>query len=235
MVLSQLTADEQSALAAGRWFSQLPPFSRPALLRFASVKQYEDGQQIVAMDRPFAGLLACTSGAFRVCTTTSGGAMLAISYVKPGAWLCTAGVLEGTACAHEAYARGDTTLLSVSAKDFRTLLAEHPEFYDAVLRLYAREIRGLFARIEDLHTLQLRARLGKQLAALARGFGVPCVEGSVKIGLHLSQAELGQLVGASRQCVNRELKLMEQEGVIQQFGDGLKICDRRALETISQG
>lgn len=234
MEFTQLAANERAAIAKGRWFAQLPESSQQALLRLAGITRYENGQQLVARDRPYAGLLACASGAIHVCTTTGGGAVMAIGYVKPGVWICTAGALEGAFCAHEAYARGEVTLLSVGSGALRTLLADHPEFYAAVMQLYAREIRGLFTRIEDLQALPLRARLGKQIATLARGFGVRGADGKIRIGLVFSQTEIAQLVGASRQRVNQELKRMEREGLIRWSSHGLSICDSRALEALGQ-
>jgi DNA-binding GntR family transcriptional regulator len=54
----------------------------------------------------------------------------------------------------------------------------------------------------------------------------------VRIGLQLAQEELAQLLGASRQRVNQELKTMERENVIRIEPGGLVICDRPALMRI---
>jgi DNA-binding XRE family transcriptional regulator len=91
------------------------------------------------------------------------------------------------------------------------------EFYQAMLRLQARRIRQLFGLVEDLNTLPLRSRLAKQLLHLVRSYGVPCLNNAqeIRIGLHLAQEELAQLLGASRQRVNQELKSMEREEAIQ--------------------
>jgi DNA-binding GntR family transcriptional regulator len=51
----------------------------------------------------------------------------------------------------------------------------------------------------------------------------------VRIGLQLAQEELAQLLGASRQRVNQELKSMEREGIIRVEQTGLIVRDRAAL------
>ncbi len=51
----------------------------------------------------------------------------------------------------------------------------------------------------------------------------------MRIGLQLAQEELAQLLGASRQRVNQELKSMEREDVIRIEPGGLVIRDREAL------
>jgi CRP/FNR family transcriptional regulator, cyclic AMP receptor protein len=88
--------------------------------------------------------------------------------------------------------------------------------------------------VEDLNTLPLRARLAKQLTHLVRSYGVPSLSDGreVRIGLQLAQEELAQLLGASRQRVNQELKTMEREEVIRIEPGGLVVRNREALMKI---
>ena len=105
-----------------------------------------------------------------------------------------------------------------------------------MLRLHARRLRQLFGLVEDLNTLPLRARLAKQLLHLARSYGVPSLSDSseIRIGLQLAQEELAQLLGASRQRVNQELKAMEREGAIRIEPAGLVVRSRETLLRISE-
>ena len=57
--------------------------------------------------------------------------------------------------------------------------------------------------------------------------------GATRINLHLAQEELAQLLGASRQRVNQELKSMEREGVIRIEAAGLVVCKRTELQKIA--
>ena len=54
----------------------------------------------------------------------------------------------------------------------------------------------------------------------------------IRIGLHLAQEELAQLLGASRQRVNQELKAMERDNAIRIEPGGLVVRDRDALMRI---
>jgi len=145
-------------------------------------------------------------------------------------------MLDGDQRTHDAYAHGETTIVCVARADFRKILAQPTELYEALLRLQARRIRQLFGLVEDLNTLPLRARLAKQLLHLARSYGVTSLsrEGEVRIGLHLAQEELAQLLGASRQRVNQELKTLEREDVIRIEPGGLVLRDRSALLQITE-
>lgn len=137
---------------------------------------------------------------------------------------------------HDAYAHGPTTLLCVARNDFQKILSIHVELYEALMRLQARRIRQLFGLVEDLNTLPLRARLAKQLLHLARSYGVPCLSdgNETRIGLQLAQEEFAQLLGASRQRVNQELKAMEREGAIRIEPGGLVVRLREKLLRISK-
>ena len=92
---------------------------------------------------------------------------------------------------------------------------------------------GFPLKDQPLWSLWLHER-GKQLALLARRYGVaePATAGSTRIGLQLAQEELAQLLGASRQRVNQELKAMERDSVIRIEPSGIVVRNRDGLRRI---
>jgi CRP-like cAMP-binding protein len=231
-----LTMEEREAINSGRWFSSLSPSLRHDILRCAYVKRYLDGDLIAARGEPPEQWIACAKGAVRVSSTTLTGKQITLTYVEPGIWFGEVAMFDGERRTHDAYAHGATTVLCVARADFQKILAQHSELYEALLRLQARRIRLLFGQVEDLNTLPLRSRLAKQLSHLVRSYGVPSLsaDDEVRITLQLAQEELAQLLGASRQRVNQELKTMEREGVIRIEPAGLVIRDRAALLRIGE-
>ena len=231
-----LTIDERSAINAGRWFSALSPSLKHDILRCAYVKRHRDGDLIAARGEPPEEWIACAKGAVRVSSTSISGKQITLTYVEPGIWFGDVSIFDGDRRTHDAYAHGDTTTLCVAKADFKKILAMHVELYEALLRLHSRRIRQLYGLVEDLNTLPLRARLAKQLLHLVRSYGVPSLsDGSeVRIGLQLAQEELAQLLGASRQRVNQELKSMERDNTIRIEPGGLVVRDRAALLKIAE-
>ncbi len=229
-----LTIEERAAINAGRWFSTLSPSLRHDILRCAYVKRYKDSELIVARGDPPEEWIACALGAVRVSSTSVSGKQITLTYIEPGIWIGDVAIFDGDRRTHDAYAHGDTTILCVAKADFKKILAIHTELYEALLRLHARRIRQLFGLVEDLNTLPLRARLAKQLIHLMRSYGVPSLANAseMRIGLQLAQEELAQLLGASRQRVNQELKAMEREEVIRIEPAGLTVRNREALMRI---
>lgn len=229
-----LTIEERAAINAGRWFSSLSPSLRHDILRCAYVKRYKDGELICARGDPPEEWIACARGAVRVSSTSITGKQVTLTYVEPGIWFGDVAIFDGDRRTHDAYAHGDSTIVCVARGDLRKILAQHTELYEAMLRLHARRIRQLYGLVEDLNTLPLRARLAKQLMHLVRSYGVPSLADGreVRIGLQLAQEELAQLLGASRQRVNQELKAMEREDVIRIEPGGLVVKNRDALAKI---
>ena len=231
-----LNIEEREAINAGRWFSSLSPSLRHDILRCAYVKRCKDGDLIAARGDSADEWMACAKGAVRVSSTSLSGKQITFTYVEPGIWFGDVAILDGDRRTHDVYAHGDTSILCVAKADFQKILSQHVEFYEAMLRLQARRIRQLFGLVEDLNTLPLRARLAKQLLHLVRSYGVPSLsDGSeVRIGLQLAQEELAQLLGASRQRVNQELKSMERDNTIRIEPGGLVVRDRAALLKIAE-
>ncbi|MDP9909236.1 CRP-like cAMP-binding protein [Variovorax boronicumulans] len=231
-----LTIEEREAINSGRWFSSLSPSLRHDILRCAFVKRYKDGDLLAARGDPPEHWIACAKGALRVSSTAVSGKQVTLTYVEPGIWFGDVAMFDGERRTHDTYSHGDTTVLCVARADFQKILATHVELYEALMRLQARRIRTLFGLVEDLNTLPLRARLAKQLIHLVRSYGVPNLDdgSQTRIGLQLAQEELAQLLGASRQRVNQELKTMERESTIRIEPAGLVVLDRSALMHISE-
>jgi CRP-like cAMP-binding protein len=229
-----LTIEEREAINSGRWFSSLSPSLRHDILRCAYVKRFRDGDLIAARGDPPEEWLACAKGAVRVSSTSIAGKQVTLTYVEPGIWFGDVSIFDGDRRTHDAYAHGECTTLCVAKADFKKILSTHVELYEAMLRLHARRIRQLYGLVEDLNTLPLRARLAKQLIHLVRSYGVASLSNAteMRIGLQLAQEELAQLLGASRQRVNQELKSMEREEIIRIEPGGLVVRNRHALMRI---
>ena len=231
-----LTIEEREAINQGRWFSSLSPSLRHDILRCAYVKRFRDGDLITARGDPPEEWMACAKGAVRVSSTSISGKQITLTYVEPGIWFGDVSIFDGDRRTHDAYAHGETTTLCVAKADFKKILALHVEFYEAMIRLHARRIRQLYGLVEDLNTLPLRSRLAKQLLHLVRSYGVPSLSDGreMRIGLQLAQEELAQLLGASRQRVNQELKSMEREEIIRIEPGGLVVRNRDALMRLTE-
>ena len=226
-----LGCDERSAINSGRWFSALSAPLKHDIFRVAFVERYRDGERVAASGEQPQAWLGCAKGALRVGSSHSSGKHSTLRYVEPGAWFGDVAMMDGDRHTHDVYAHGASTIVCVGRADFRRILAQHVELCEALLRRNARQIRTLYDQLEDLATLPLRVRLAKQLLQLVRRHGVPAFghPNEVRIGIHLAQESLAQLLGASRQRVNMELKALERDHVIRIQQQGLIVRNLTAL------
>jgi CRP-like cAMP-binding protein len=229
-----LTPDEREQIEHGPWFSKLSPLLRNDIMARSIIRRYPDGVQIGTRGAPAVDWVGVASGAVRVSSVSFSGKQITLTYVEPGTWFGDISLFDGLPHTHDATTHGPTTLLIVRKHDFNDLLSRHSELYEALLRLNCRRLRLMFAHFEDLNTKPLAARLAKQVLILARSYGVTNGE-EIRIGLQLAQEDLAQLVGASRQRVNQELKGFEREGALRIEPTRLVVLSRDKLAAIAEG
>jgi CRP-like cAMP-binding protein len=228
MINPILTIEEQNNIDAGPWFSKLSEELRAAILSRAVVRRLADGAPLASRGSPAEDWCGVAKGAVRVSSVSMSGKQVSLTYVEPGAWFGDIALFDGLPRTHDADAHGATTLLAVRKADFKELLHQHVELYDALLRLNCRRLRIMFNLIEDLNTRPLSARLAKNILALAKSYGIAQGD-EVRIGLQLAQEDLAQLVGASRQRVNQELKELEREGALRIEPTRIVVLSREKL------
>jgi CRP/FNR family cyclic AMP-dependent transcriptional regulator len=227
-----LTIDETSNVASGSWFSKLSPALRDGVLSRAVVRRLHDGAILAARGAPAEEWCGVALGAIRVSSVSLAGKQVTLTYVEPGTWFGDIALFDGMPRTHDAHAHGATTLLVVRKADFKDLLSHHVELYEALLHLNCRRLRLLFDTVEDLNTRPLSARLAKQILLLARSYGIAQGE-EIRIGLQLAQEDLAQLLGASRQRVNQELKGFERDGAVRIEPTRLVVLSKEKLLAIA--
>ena len=228
-----LTIDELHNIESGSWFSKLSPTLKSAILSRAVVRRLADGDPLATRGSAAEEWCGVARGAVRVSSVSLSGKQVTLTYCEPGTWFGDISLFDGLPRTHDADAHGQTTLLVVRKPDFKELLNQHNELYDALLRLNCRRLRLMFDQFEDLNTRPLQARLAKQILLLARSYGIAQGE-EIRIGLALAQEDLAQLLGASRQRVNQELKGFERDGAVRVEPTRLVVLSRDKLLAISE-
>jgi CRP/FNR family transcriptional regulator len=124
------------------------------------------------------------------------------------------GLLEKQEWPHVATALEACELWRVSAGEFRRLCRYHPDFTLEVARSLSGKAMLFSAKIESLLFKSIRARLVECLNAVAERFGTPR-DGRCLLDVPLTQQNLADLIGASRQHVSSALTSLASRGLIQ--------------------
>lgn len=123
------------------------------------------------------------------------------------------------------------TTVAAVALDRATLLAciaESPALGEQLLRALTRRLRQTTDTLSDLVFHDVPSRVAKQLLALAHRFGTRHGD-VVRVTHDLTQEEIAQLVGGSRESVNRALSEFAERGWIRLRGKSVLILDPGAL------
>jgi CRP/FNR family cyclic AMP-dependent transcriptional regulator len=131
--------------------------------------------------------------------------------------------------------------VSMHREALRGCVNEHPEIAQQMMRMLARRVRRTTDKMADLIFTDVHGRVAKQLLLLAQRFGTR--EGDGMRATHdLTQTEIGQLVGASREAVNEALAdfaargwidLRDHGTVLISDSEGLASCFRRHPNAIA--
>ena len=122
----------------------------------------------------------------------------------------------------------DVRAVSLDRDTLRGWVADRPEVAEQLLRLLARRLRRTNVKLTDQVFADVPGRVAKQLLLLAQQFGTR--EGdAVRVAHDLTQEEIAQLVGASREATNQALGTFADRGWIQSEGHTILIVDVESL------
>lgn len=220
----------RAAVRGSGLLSGLPPALGQSVLAGAQVRHAAPGARIFTAGEPADALWICAHGAVRLSRASSNGRRRTLRYVGVGGWFDTAAFFLGQQQC-EADAQTHAVLLVLQRAQVQRLLAASPELAQCLLQDLSEQVGSLGSALADASALPLDALLAKSLAGLLRQHGRPLhPEGeATRVGLPLTQAELGELIGYSRQHVNAALKRLERRGVVSLSARTIVVDDAQGL------
>jgi CRP-like cAMP-binding protein len=118
--------------------------------------------------------------------------------------------------------------VSMDRQTLRAWIADRPETAEQLLRVLARQVRRTTNDLSDLIFTDVPGRVAKQLLQLALRFGTR-EHGALRVTHDLTQEEIAQLVGSSRETVNKTLSDFAHRGWIRLDGKSVLISDAERL------
>lgn len=228
---AQARARARAAFTTHPSLSAWPLAATDALCDAGRLRMWFDGEQIVAQGAPCEDVLVVLSGAVETGWRNAAGARALIAFVRPGEVINIVPVLDGRGAMHDMHAHGVTTLLHIPREAFLAQIRGDAVLLQSVFDLISVRSRALHERIARAALQGLRPRLADQLLALIEWFGVPAPAG-VELSIRLSQEDLAGLLAASRQSVNKELRRLAEDGVVDIRYSRLTVLDVQALTAV---
>ena len=186
-------------------FAALDDAAAAALRATMSQETVARGDVVFSEGEPGDRLFIIVDGKVKLGQTSSDGREQVMAVLGPGAMFGELSLFDPGDRTSTASAVTDSVLLSLSQRDLRPWLTGRPEVAEALLQALAQRLRRANEAMADLVFSDVPGRVAKALLDLAEKFGQPQPDGSTLVAHDLTQEELAQLVGASRETVNKSL------------------------------
>ena len=228
--------DQARELLSRFWFfAELSEADVGLVMQIAQKRRHEGRRVIVRQGDADGDLYAVLRGHLKVTACDRHGHQIVMSLMQAGDVFGEIAFLDGGARSATVTSLDSCELLVIRRADFLLLLRRVPTISMALLNVMAKRIRRLSESAQDSAFLDVKSRLAKRLVDLADQFGTPLGSGQVALKVRLSQQELGDMVQATRESVNKCLREWAKEGIIQQNGRQLVIEDRQRLGALAGG
>lgn len=198
-----------AALGSDEWFGTCAPALREELLRLARVHRLAPGESLFARGSEADGLCCVIAGALSIGTLNAEGHRALLAYLEPYQWFGEISLIDGRPRTHDAVSNGPSQVLVVPREAMLAWLEVHPAMWRELARLACRKLRVLFVAVEELAQLPLEERLWRRLQLVAQGYGS---REAPRRRIRLAQEVLAQMLGVSRQSINKALKMLEARG-----------------------
>jgi CRP/FNR family cyclic AMP-dependent transcriptional regulator len=225
--------DRRELLGKVSIFAPLGPGELDRLLAVTTTKRLKAKQTLFRKGDPGNQLYGILSGSLKVMTTGTEGKDVLFTLMEPGEILGEIALLDSEPRSATVVAVEETELLTLERRELIPFLESHPRAAIGLAGVLASRVRRLSERAEDLQTMPLPGRIAKRLIALAESHGkFPIVGGPVEI--RIPQQDLADLVGTTRESVNKQLRAWEGEGIVELGRGRVVLKAREVLEGVAR-
>jgi CRP/FNR family cyclic AMP-dependent transcriptional regulator len=233
---AKMLEKHQALLAAIPLFEGLSADQLAKIAALAQVRSYAARAVVVSQGEPARALFAIVRGRLKVASCGPDGRDTVLGIMAEGEVFGEVALLDGGTRSATCTAVEPCELLVLERAQFVQLLETSPAISIKLLDVLAGRLRRLSQRSEDAAFLDVPSRLARSLLDLASRFGerggAPSRE--ISIMLKLSQQELGDLVGATRESVNKHLKDWARQGFLRLQGGRMVISDIDSVRRIAR-
>ena len=202
------------------------------LLARAHTASHKAGKVIFQKHDPGDSLLAVISGRVKIVSLSNDGREIILSHMAAGEIFGELALLDGGERSADAVAETDCELLVIQRRDFERFLHEHVDVAIRLLAIVAQRVRHTSDQVSDLVFLGVSSRLAKRIIAMAEE-AAKSSRKNAAIRMELNQSTLGNLAGATRESVNRQLGKWAKRGIIELSDGGIIIRDVSRLKELA--
>jgi len=215
-------SDLAALLGRAVLFSGLDPDDMRRLAGIARETSLSVGQTLFEQGDESDGLYLIVSGIVRIFLQAEDTREATINLLEDGEIIGEMSLLDGLPRSAGAAALTEVKLVFIPREPFLELLDSSPKLARAIILMLCERLRAANAQVDQAIFHDLRHRLVVLLRQLAIMHGH--IEQDVAVvDLELTQGTLAQMLGASREAVNKQLRSLAKEGKIAMEGAQIKV------------
>lgn len=219
-----MNTEDAALLHRTSLFGVLPEKAILRLGEKAVRRSFGRGEIIFREDDPGDALCVVVGGLVKVYRTSPDGDEMLLVTLGPSTVFGELPMVDGGLRSASAAAVEATTVLMINRTALLDALRDSPELIDRLLRSLGSMVRRLTDQAADLVFLDLPGRVAKLLLRMAEERGT-AGQGGQTMDLQVTQTDLANMVGGSRQSVNQVLSSFERLGYVEL--DGRRIVIRK--------
>jgi CRP/FNR family transcriptional regulator len=217
-----------SPLGSSPLFAALDETSADALRESMTEVRLSRGQTLFREGDPGERLYVVLTGKIKLVRSAADGRENLLAVLGPGEMFGELSAFDPRPRTATAAAITTVTLSGLGHHELEKWLLIHPEVASQLLAAMARRLRRTNEAMTDLVFSDVPGRVAKALLDMAGRFGVATDEG-LRVPHDLTQEELAQLVGASRETVNKALADFAARGFLRLEGRAVVLLDVERL------
>jgi len=209
-------------------FQGVEPSAVSALTKQLQPVDFPRGHTVFAEGEPGDRLYIIISGKVKIGHRSPDGQENLLTIMGPSDMFGEMSIFDPGPRTSSATTVTEVRAVSMDRDALRAWIADRPEIAEQLLRVLARRLRRTNNNLADLIFTDVPGRVAKQLLQLAQQFGTQ-EDGAMRVTHDLTQEEIAQLVGASRESVNKALAEFAHRGWIRLDVKTVWICDSERL------
>lgn len=230
--MSNLNESLKYELKRNAFFAGYTDDELEALFGFAQSVTYKGRKEIFGQGDDGDSMFILLSGRVKISTFSTAGKETVLTFLGPGDILGEIALLDGGARTAAAVVIEETRALQLFRKDFLPFVARHPKMALQIINVLCERLRRTDMFVEEVATMQAGPRLARALLRLAANHGVEREDGAIQISMKLSQANLGAHSGLMRENVNRQLKIWEENEILDNSAGIITLLQPEMLEDV---
>lgn len=207
---------DSNALAEIPLFRGLPPERLKRLNDSLHKKSVPGGTNMITAEQPGEVVYVLLEGTVKILIEQMDGREVILAFLGAGDTVGEMSLVDSAGRSANVMTMEKCTFLWMDRATFQDLLKNVPEFAQNLVRLLSSRLRMANEQIQSLSSLDVAGRLARQILAFTERYGRPRageLTGTL-IPLRLTQTDLAELVGASRERVNQVMVDLRQKRLL---------------------